>query len=206
MFERLTDRARRVMALANQQAERHNHEYVGTEHVLLGFVQEGSGIGANVLKKIGIDLRRVRLEVEKIIKIGPEMVAMRKLPQSPQTKKVIEYAIEEARSLGHNHVGTEHLLLGLLRVSEGVAADVLTRLGTSTEQVRQALLSYLEKETGQLSLNNLTDMFKAFVAELAAEVARAEKERERAEQIISNAKARAEQIIAEAHRTASDPE
>jgi ATP-dependent Clp protease ATP-binding subunit ClpA len=206
VFERLTDRARRVMALANQQAERYNHEYVGTEHVLLGFVHEGSGIGANVLKKIGIDLRRVRLEVEKIIKIGPEMVAMRKLPQSPQTKKVIEYAIEEARSLGHNHVGTEHILLGLLRVSEGVAADVLTRLGTSIEQVRQALLSYLEKETGQLSLNNLTDMFKAFVAELAAEVARAEKERERAEQIISNAKARAEQIIAESRRTASDPE
>ena len=115
MFERLTDRARKVMALANQEAQRFNHEYIGTEHILLGLVKEGSGVGANVLKNLGIDLRKVRLEVEKLVKSGPEMVTMGKLPQTPRAKKVIEYAIEEARNLNHNYVGTEHLLLGLAR-------------------------------------------------------------------------------------------
>ena len=99
MFERLTDRARKVMALANQEAQRFNHEYIGTEHILLGLVKEGSGVGANVLKHLEIDLRKVRLEVEKLVKSGPDMVTMGKLPQTPRAKKVIEYAIEEARSL-----------------------------------------------------------------------------------------------------------
>ena len=108
MFERLTDRARKVMALANQEAQRFNHEYIGTEHILLGLVKEGSGVGANVLKHLEIDLRKVRLEVEKLVKSGPDMVTMGKLPQTPRAKKVIEYAIEEARSLNHNYVGTEH--------------------------------------------------------------------------------------------------
>ncbi|MBC8421627.1 NDP-hexose 4-ketoreductase, partial [bacterium] len=106
MFERLTDRARKVMALANQEAQRFNHEYIGTEHILLGLVKEGSGVGANVLKHLEIDLRKVRLEVEKLVKSGPDMVTMGKLPQTPRAKKVIEYAIEEARSLNHNYVGT----------------------------------------------------------------------------------------------------
>ena len=105
MFERFTDRARKVMALANQEAQRFNHEYIGTEHILLGLVKEGSGVGANVLKNLGVDLRKVRLEVEKLVKSGPEMVTMGKLPQTPRAKKVIEYAIEEARNLNHNYVG-----------------------------------------------------------------------------------------------------
>lgn len=87
MFERLTDRARKVMALANQEAQRFNHEYIGTEHILLGLVKEASGVGANVLKNLGIDLRKVRLEVEKLVKSGPEMVTMGKLPQTPRAKK-----------------------------------------------------------------------------------------------------------------------
>ena len=103
------------MALANQEAQRFNHEYIGTEHILLGLVKEGSGVGANVLKNLDIDLRKVRLEVEKLVKSGPDMVTMGKLPQTPRAKKVLEYAIEEARHLNHNYVGTEHLLLGLLR-------------------------------------------------------------------------------------------
>ena len=143
MFERLTDRARKVMALANQEAQRFNHEYIGTEHILLGLVKEGSGVGANVLKNLDIDLRKVRLEVEKLVKSGPEMVTMGKLPQTPRAKKVIEYAIEEARNLNHNYVGTEHLLLGLLREHDGVAAQVLMNLGLKLEEVREEVLNLL---------------------------------------------------------------
>ncbi len=143
MFERLTDRARKVMALANQEAQRFNHEYIGTEHILLGLVKEASGVGANVLKNLGIDLRKVRLEVEKLVKSGPEMVTMGKLPQTPRAKKVLEYAIEEARNLNHNYVGTEHLLLGLLREQDGVAAQVLVNLGLKLEEVREEVLNVL---------------------------------------------------------------
>jgi len=131
------------MALANQEAQRLNHEYIGTEHILLGLVKEGSGVGANVLRNLDVDLRRVRLEVEKLVKAGPEMVTMGKLPQTPRAKKVIEYAIEEARNLNHNYVGTEHLLLGLLREHDGVAAQVLMNLGLKLEEVREEVLNLL---------------------------------------------------------------
>jgi ATP-dependent Clp protease ATP-binding subunit ClpC len=143
MFERFTERARKVMALANQEAQRFNHEYIGTEHVLLGLVKEGSGVGANVLKNLGVDLHKVRMEVEKLVKAGPDMVTMGKLPQTPRAKKVIEYAIEEARNLNHNYVGTEHLLLGLLREHDGVAAQVLMNLGLKLEEVREEVLNLL---------------------------------------------------------------
>jgi len=131
------------MALANQEAQRFNHEYIGTEHILLGLVKEGSGVGANVLKNLGVDLRKVRLEVEKLVKSGPEMVTMGKLPHTPRAKRVIEYAIEEARNLNHNYVGTEHLLLGLLREQDGVAAQVLMNLGLRLEDVREEVLNLL---------------------------------------------------------------
>ena len=143
MYERFTDRARKVMQLANQEAQRFNHEYIGTEHVLLGLVKEGSGVAANVLKNLDVDLRKIRLEVEKIVQSGPDMVTMGKLPQTPRAKKVIEYAMEEARNLNHNYVGTEHLLLGLLREQEGVAAQVLMNLGLKLEDVRDEVLSLL---------------------------------------------------------------
>src|SRR4028119_1707354 len=143
MFERFTDRARKVMALANQEAQRLNHEYIGTEHILLGLVKAGSGVGANVLKNLDGDLRKVRLEVEKLVKSGPDMVTMGKLPQTPRAKKVIEYAIEEARNLNHNYVGTEHLLLGLLREHDGVAAQVLMNLNLKLEEVREEVLNLL---------------------------------------------------------------
>jgi ATP-dependent Clp protease ATP-binding subunit ClpC len=143
MFERFTDRARKVMALANQEAQRFNHEYIGTEHILLGLVKEGSGVGAAVLKNLDVDIKKLRLEIEKLVKSGPDMVTMGKLPQTPRAKKVIEYAIEEARSLNHNYVGTEHLLLGLLRETEGIAAQVLMNLGLKLEDVRQEVLNLL---------------------------------------------------------------
>lgn len=131
------------MQLANQEAQRFNHEYIGTEHVLLGLVKEGSGVAANVLKNLDVDLRRIRNEVEKIVQSGPDMVTMGKLPQTPRAKKVIEYAMEEARNLNHNYVGTEHLLLGLLREQEGVAAQVLMNLGLKLEDVREEVLNLL---------------------------------------------------------------
>jgi len=143
MFERFTDRARKVMALANQEAQRFNHECIGTEHILLGLVKEGSGVGATVLKNLDVDIKKLRLEVEKLVKSGPDMVTMGKLPQTPRAKKVIEYAIEEARALNHNYVGTEHILLGLLRESEGIAAQVLMNLGLKLEDVRQEVLNLL---------------------------------------------------------------
>ncbi len=145
MYERFTDRARKVMQLANQEAQRFNHEYIGTEHVLLGLVKEGSGVAANVLKNLDIDLRKIRLEVEKIVQTGPggDQVVLGKLPHTPRAKKVIEYSIEEARNLNHNYVGTEHLLLGLLREQEGVAAQVLMNLGLKLEDVREEVLNLL---------------------------------------------------------------
>jgi ATP-dependent Clp protease ATP-binding subunit ClpC len=148
MFERFSDRARKVMALAHQEAQSFNHEYIGTEHILLGLVKEASGVGANALKNLEIDLHQVRVEVEKLVKSGPDTVTMGKLPQTPRAKKVIEYAIEEARNLNHDYVGTEHLLLGLLREEEGVAAQVLMNLGLNLEDVREAVLELLGSDEG----------------------------------------------------------
>src|SRR2546429_3900205 len=184
MFERFTDRARKVMALANQEAQRFNHEYIGTEHILLGLVKEGSGVGANVLKNLDVDLRKVRLEVEKLVKSGPDMVTMGKLPQTPRAKKVIEYAIEEARNLNHNYVGTEHLLLGLLREHDGVAAQVLMNLGLKLEEVREEVLNLLgagveseepqEKQSGNQKGKSKTPALDSFGRDLT-ELARQSK-------------------------------
>jgi ATP-dependent Clp protease ATP-binding subunit ClpC len=145
MYERFTDRSRRVIQLANQEARRLNHEYIGTEHILLGLVAVGAGVAANVLKNLDIDLRKIRREVEKIIQHGPggEQVVAGRLPHTPRTKKVIDYAIEEARNLDHNYVGTEHLLLGLLREQESVAAQVLMNLGLKLDLVREEVLNLL---------------------------------------------------------------
>jgi ATP-dependent Clp protease ATP-binding subunit ClpC len=143
MYERFTDRARKAMQLANQEAQRFNHEYIGTEHILLGLIKEGGGVAANVLKNLDVDLRTIRLEIEKIVQAGPDKVTMGRLPQTPRAKKVIEFAIEEARNFNHNWVGTEHLLLGVLREEEGVAAQVLMNLGLKLEDVREEVLNLL---------------------------------------------------------------
>ncbi len=147
MYERFTDRARTVMQLANAEAQRLHHEYIGTEHILLGLVREGSCIGAHVLKNLDIDLSKVRAEVERIICSGPDTVTKGELPQTPRASNVIEYAMEEARDLSRDFVGTEHLLLGLLRVREGVAGQVLKNLGLKVEDVRQEVLNVLGHES-----------------------------------------------------------
>ncbi|HKI31300.1 MAG TPA: Clp protease N-terminal domain-containing protein [Gemmataceae bacterium] len=149
MYERFTDRSRKVMQLANQEAQRFNHEYIGTEHILLGLVKEGAGVAANVLKNLDIDLKKVRMEVEKIVQSGPDMVTIGKIPHTPRAKKVIEYAIEEVQLLNHNYVGTEHLLLGLVREEEGVAAQVLLNLGVRLEAVREEVLNLLAYNPGE---------------------------------------------------------
>ncbi len=143
MFDRFTDRAKKVMNLARQEAQRFNHEYLGTEHILLGLVQEGSGVAANVLKNMSIDLTKIRAEVEKIVKTGPSMVTMGQLPFTPRAKKVLELSMEEASNLGHNYIGTEHLLLGLIKENEGIAAQVLMNLGVKLEDVRDEVLEVL---------------------------------------------------------------
>jgi len=143
MYEKFTDRARKVMQLANQEAQRFNHEYIGTEHILLGLVKLQGGVAYEVLKSFKIDIRRIRLEIEKLVQSGPDLVTMGKLPQTPRTKKVVEYAMEEATNLNHNYVGTEHLLLGLLREGENVAAIVLTALGLDLEKTRLAIFDLL---------------------------------------------------------------
>ena len=149
MFERLTDRARKIMSLANQEAQALNHDYIGTEHILLALVKEGSGVGANVLKSLVVDLRTVRLEVEKLVKPGPDMVTMGKLPQTPRAKRVIELAIEEARTLGHNYIGSDHLLLGLIAEGDGVAGHVLRSLGVELEKARAKTVELLEPSTAR---------------------------------------------------------
>lgn len=138
MYERFTDQARKVMYLANQEAQRFNHEYIDTEHILLGLVKEGSGVAANALKNLDVDVRKIRIEVEKIVPSGPDIVTMGKLSQAPGVKMLIKYATEEARN--HIHVGTDHLLLGLLREQQGVAAHVLVNLGLKLDDIREEVL------------------------------------------------------------------
>jgi ATP-dependent Clp protease ATP-binding subunit ClpA len=143
--ESFTDRARKVMQLANQEAQRLNHEYIGTEHILLGLIKEGNGVGAQVVENMGILLGNVRLEVEKLVQSGPDMVTMGKLPQTPRARMVIEYSMEEARNLNHNYVGTEHILLGLMREREGLAAQVLMTLNLTVDKVRAETIHLLRQ-------------------------------------------------------------
>ncbi len=143
MYERFTDRARKVMALANQEAHRFGHEYIGTEHILLGLVMEGGGVGANALKNLNVDLPGIRCEVDKLARPGKDTGIVSKLPAAPQAKKLIERAIAEARGLAHNYVGTEHLLLGMLDEKSDTAALVLTNLGLNLDRVRQEVLNLL---------------------------------------------------------------
>ena len=146
MFDRFTDRARKVMNLGRQEAQRLHHEYIGTEHILLGLVLEGSGVAANVLRSLEVDLDQVRVEVEKMVPTGEAGAAAPtpQLPFTPRSKRVLELAFEEAGTLGHNYIGTEHLLLGLLRESDSVASKVLKNLGLKLGEVRQEVMEQLE--------------------------------------------------------------
>lgn len=146
MFDKFTDRARKVIALARQEAERLNNDYIGTEHVLMGLIKEGSGVASNILENLNIDPDKVLYEIEKIVQPGSNMVTMGQLPFTPRTKKMLEYALEEMRNLGHNYIGTEHLLLGLIRENDSEAAQVMINLGIDLDMVRKEVLKILGSE------------------------------------------------------------
>jgi len=143
MYERFTDRARKVLELANEEARRFGHEYIGTEHLLLGLIKEDRGVGAQVLVHLGVDLPGIRAEVEKLMTRGPDTPAKGRLPQTPRAKNVIEFSMDEARNLNHDYVGTEHILLGLIREEEGVAAQILMNVGLTLEQIRGEIVKVL---------------------------------------------------------------
>src|SRR5438105_5923284 len=139
-FDRFNDRAKRVLALAQDEAIRFNHNYIGVEHLLLGLVREGEGVAARVLDSLGIDLSKMRSSVEVMIGRGKETTSPSEITLSPRTKKVIELAVDESRKLGHSHVGTEHLLLGIVREGQSVGAGVLESMGVNLEQVRHQVI------------------------------------------------------------------
>jgi ATP-dependent Clp protease ATP-binding subunit ClpC len=153
MSNRFTERAQRVILIAQEEAKRLNHDYVGTEHLLLGLIALGEGVAAQVLANLGVDLRRVRSEIEKIVGTGDNVMLLGEIPFTPRAKKVLELAVEEAQNMGHNYVGTEHLLLGLIREEEGVAARVLENIGVRLDVVREEVISLLGEgqQSGQSS-------------------------------------------------------
>jgi ATP-dependent Clp protease ATP-binding subunit ClpC len=147
MFERFTDRARRVVVLAQAEARMLDHDYVGTEHLLLGLVHEGAGVAARALESLGISLDTVRQQVQEVIGRGDQAPSGH-IPFTPQAKDVLRLALQESRDLGHQYVGTEHILLGLGRESDGVAAQVLANLGADLTRVRQQVIELLLRYQG----------------------------------------------------------
>ncbi|MEY2945972.1 MAG: hypothetical protein RL243_746, partial [Actinomycetota bacterium] len=202
MFEKFTDKARRVVVLAQEEAKLLNHNYIGTEHILLGLIHEGEGVAAKALESLGISLESVREQVQEIIGQG-QQAPTGHIPFTPRAKKVLELSLREALQLGHSYIGTEHLLLGLIREGEGVAAQVLTKLGADTNRVRQQVIQLLSgfqgKETVGVGANNneapqkgsqILDQFGRNLTQAAADgkldpVIGREREIERVMQILS---------------------
>ena len=153
MFERFTDRARRVVVLAQEEARLLNHNYIGTEHILLGLIHEGEGVAAKALESLGISLEAVRNQVEEIIGQGGSSPSGH-IPFTPRAKKVLELSLREALQLGHNYIGTEHILLGLIREGEGVAAQVLVKLGADLSRVRQQVIQLLSGYSGSSAVGS----------------------------------------------------
>jgi ATP-dependent Clp protease ATP-binding subunit ClpC len=147
MYERFTDRARKAMALAKEEAVRLNHDYIGTEHMLLGLMRVGAGIAAKVLENLKVDFEAARKEVEKLVKKSPDVMTISDLPFTPRAKGAIAAAIEEAKKLNHNYIGTEHVLLGVIKDEEGIASQVLSNLGTSPGAIRKEVSAFTGPET-----------------------------------------------------------
>src|SRR5256714_5293702 len=147
MFERFTDRARRVVVLAQEEARMLNHNYIGTEHILLGLIHEGEGVAARALESLGISLDAVRQQVEEIIGQGQQAPSGH-IPFTPRAKKVLELSLREALQLGQSYIGTEHILLGLIREGDGVAAQVLVVLGADLNRVRQQVIQLARGDQG----------------------------------------------------------
>lgn len=165
MFERFTDRARIVMALANQEACRFNQEYIGTEHIFLGLLKEGSGAGATVLRNFNVDLLKMQKEITKSMAEGTEMNKAGKLPHTMKAKMAIEHAIGEARALNHDYIGTEHLLLGIMRETEGITAQVMKRHNITYEQVKEKIVELTgAKEKQQSQTGTFSDRARKIMA------------------------------------------
>jgi ATP-dependent Clp protease ATP-binding subunit ClpA len=164
MFERFTDRARRSLFLSQEEARLLNHNYVGTEHLLLGLVSEGQGVAAKALESLGISLQTVRAQVEEIIGHG-QWAPTGHIPFTPRAKKVLELSLREATQLGHNYIGTEHILLGLVREGEGVAAQVLVKLGADLSRVRQQVIQLLSGYVGGREAGARTRLVRMTVPE-----------------------------------------
>ena len=147
-FEKFTERASKVLSLAQEEAQRINHSYIGTEHLLLGLVREGDGVAAKALQNLGIALPEVRRQVEFVVGRGDRIV-LGEIGLTPRAKKVLELAVDEARRINHHYIGTEHLLLGLIREGEGIAAGVLVSMGITLEQARREVLRILQGGAGQ---------------------------------------------------------
>jgi ATP-dependent Clp protease ATP-binding subunit ClpC len=145
MYEGFTDRARMVMQLANEEARRFNHEYVGTEHILLGLIKGGDSVATHVLKNLGVDVRKIRLVVEKILERGLEVAPLANLPYTPRAMKVVDYATEESRRFKHDSIGTEHILLGMLREERCAAALILANFGLRLERTREEIEKVLKQ-------------------------------------------------------------
>jgi ATP-dependent Clp protease ATP-binding subunit ClpC len=181
MFERFTDRARRVVVLAQEEARMLNHNYIGTEHILLGLVHEGDGVAAKAMAAMEISLEKVRQQVEEIIGRGAQAPSGH-IPFTPRAKRVLELSLRESLQLGHNYIGTEHILLGLIREGEGVAAQVLVRLGADLNRVRQQVIQLVHGGKGEaeeadlprsalargLSLGEIHETLKAITDRLTA--------------------------------------
>jgi ATP-dependent Clp protease ATP-binding subunit ClpA len=146
MFDRFTERARKVMTLARQEAQKLNNDYIGTEHLLLGLLREGSGVAAQVLRSLGVDVQKVHAEVERLVEQGTAPVDGSRLPFTPRMKRVLEWALDYSLELSHGHIGTEHLLLGLIRENDGPAAHVLQKLSVSVESVREEVVKLLSAD------------------------------------------------------------
>jgi ATP-dependent Clp protease ATP-binding subunit ClpC len=168
VFERFTDRARRVVVFAQEEARMLNHNYIGTEHILLGLIHEGEGVAAKALASLNISLEAVRQQVEEVIGQG-QAEPTGHIPFTPRAKKVLELSLREALQLGHNYIGTEHILLGLIREGEGVAAEVLQKLGADLNRVRQTVIQLL---SGYTAGTEVRKGGKAEMEELTSQVAR----------------------------------
>ncbi|MBI2081668.1 MAG: ATP-dependent Clp protease ATP-binding subunit, partial [candidate division NC10 bacterium] len=168
MFERFTERARKVIILAREEAIRLGHTFVGTEHLLLGLIREGDGLAVAILKKLNVNMAAVKADVEKIVSVGSEVAPAGEIPFTPQAKKVLEYAISEARSLGHNYIGTEHLLLGLIREGEGTASLVLRDFGVTVASAKAQAQELLGEQATKATASARTPALDEFGLDLTA--------------------------------------
>src|SRR6184192_1814788 len=194
-----TPRAQQVLALARKEADRFNHNFVGTEHLLLGLIKLGQGVAVNVLQKMGLDLETVRMEVEKQVGTGPDQKMIGNIPYTPRVKKVLALAAREAKSLNHTYIGTEHILLGLLREGDGVAPRVLKNLGVEIEATRKGILEELDanfkpQSGGIPKIETTVDISSESISQFRRDLATAGNFTPRAQQALANARREANRL------------